>query len=207
MVLTRCHLANGCGRAPRGRTSDTGHTGTISVTIRGAPRPQNAMKPRFQRVLTRWKPGSTASGTRASSHDHHKLKWLNAGPRATCAPRPSRSPRPAVQARQDRGRPYRPATITGTDHTAVDVLICRILLSSSAPPDAERRTTRNRNQPAWLRSPIRLACGLTSELPQAITTSFCENLPARTVILPRFPVSGGQRELFQDQRRPIHTPG
>src|SRR5215472_8835384 len=94
------------------RTSDTGHAGTISVTVRGAPRPQNAMKPRFQRVLTRWKPGFMASGTRASSHDHHKLKWLTAGPRATCAPRPSRSPRAAVQARQDhRGPPYRPVKI------------------------------------------------------------------------------------------------
>jgi hypothetical protein len=46
----------------------------------------------------------------------------------------------AVQAREDRGRPHRTAKITGTDHAAVDVLIYRILLSSSAPPDTERRT-------------------------------------------------------------------
>jgi len=45
------------------RKPGTGHAGTISVTVRGAPRPQNAMKPRFQRVLTRWKPGFMASGT------------------------------------------------------------------------------------------------------------------------------------------------
>src|SRR5215470_1344027 len=62
------------------RTSGTGHAGTISVTARGAPRPQNAMKPRFQRVLTRWKPGFTASGTRASSHGHHKLRGTGSGP-------------------------------------------------------------------------------------------------------------------------------
>jgi len=58
------------------RTSDTGHTGTISLTVRGAPRPQNAMKPRFQRVLTRWKPDSTASGTRASFHDQHRRSGI-----------------------------------------------------------------------------------------------------------------------------------
>jgi len=69
------------------RTSGTGHAGTISVTVRGALRPQNAMKPRFQRVLTRWKPGSTASGTRASSHDHHKLTG-NARFRACATPDP-----------------------------------------------------------------------------------------------------------------------
>src|SRR5262249_23723442 len=62
------------------RTSGTGHTGTIRVTARGPPRPQNAMKPRFQRALTRSKPGSTASGTRASSHDHHKPRGPGSGP-------------------------------------------------------------------------------------------------------------------------------
>src|SRR5215471_14827667 len=62
------------------RTSGTGHTGTISVTVRGGPRPRNAMKPRFQRVLTRWKPGFTASGTRASSHDYHKPRGTGSGP-------------------------------------------------------------------------------------------------------------------------------
>src|SRR5215470_1154501 len=63
------------------RTSGTGHAGTISVTARGAPRPQNAMKPRFQRALTHSKPGFMASGTRASTHDHHKLRGIGSGPR------------------------------------------------------------------------------------------------------------------------------
>src|SRR5262249_10193471 len=33
-----------------------------------------------QRVLTRWKPGFMASGTRASSHDHHKPRGTGSGP-------------------------------------------------------------------------------------------------------------------------------
>src|SRR5262245_9816711 len=71
--IGRSRSAKGCGRAPRARKSDTSHTGTFSIPVRGAPRPQNAMKPWFQRVRTRWKPGFTASGTRASSHDQLKL--------------------------------------------------------------------------------------------------------------------------------------
>src|SRR5262249_16930234 len=69
------------------RKPGTGHAGTISVTARGAPRPQNAMKPRFQCALTPWKPGFMASGTRASSHDHHKLTG-NARFRACATPDP-----------------------------------------------------------------------------------------------------------------------
>jgi len=42
--------------------SDTGHTGTFSTPVPGAPRRQNAMKPRFQCVRTHWKPGFMASG-------------------------------------------------------------------------------------------------------------------------------------------------
>jgi len=80
---------------PVPRTSGTGHAGTISVTARGAPRPQNAMKPRFQRALTRWKPGFTASGTRASSHDHHKLRGTGSGPAGF----------PGETVSQDRGMP------------------------------------------------------------------------------------------------------
>src|SRR5262249_30287539 len=37
------------------------------AVLRAAPRPQNAVKPWFQRVRTRWKPGFMASGTGARS--------------------------------------------------------------------------------------------------------------------------------------------
>jgi hypothetical protein len=41
---------------------DSGHTGTISITVRVRRGSLNAMKPRIQRVPTQWNPGFTASG-------------------------------------------------------------------------------------------------------------------------------------------------
>jgi hypothetical protein len=51
------------GRAARSRKPDSGHTGTISITIRVRRVSMNAMKPRIQCVLTQWKPGFIASGS------------------------------------------------------------------------------------------------------------------------------------------------
>jgi hypothetical protein len=42
----------GRGRAAPPRKSDSGHTGTISLTVRMRRTSQNAMKPRIQCVLT-----------------------------------------------------------------------------------------------------------------------------------------------------------
>ena len=53
----------GRGRAARSRKPDSGHAGTISITIRVRRVGWNAMKPRIQGVLTHWNPGSTASGS------------------------------------------------------------------------------------------------------------------------------------------------
>ena len=41
---------------------DSDHTGTISITIEVRQTCRNAMKPRFQRVVTPWKSGFMASG-------------------------------------------------------------------------------------------------------------------------------------------------
>jgi hypothetical protein len=66
----------GRGRAARSRKPDSGHTGTISITIQVRRVGWNAMKPRIHCVLTHWNPGSTASGRRRQRtdlHDQHKL--------------------------------------------------------------------------------------------------------------------------------------
>ena len=42
--------------------SDSGHTSTVSITIRARRARWNVMKSRFQCVLTHWKSGFTASG-------------------------------------------------------------------------------------------------------------------------------------------------
>jgi hypothetical protein len=100
-----------------------------------------------------------------------------------------------------------PVKITVAGRSADDVLICRILLFSSSrlTPGGERNGIAI-NHPAGVAN-ARISCGVTSELPQAIIAYFYENLPARAVILPRFPVFSGQRELFQDQRGPSHASG
>ena len=52
------------GQAARPRKPDSGHADTISTTVRLRRTNWNAMKPRIQRVLTQWNPGSIASGRR-----------------------------------------------------------------------------------------------------------------------------------------------
>src|SRR6476619_2606417 len=46
---------------------DSGHAGTISITADMRRASWNAMKPRIQRVLTPWNPGSSASGAGRSA--------------------------------------------------------------------------------------------------------------------------------------------
>src|SRR5689334_9860932 len=54
----------GHGRAARPRKPDSGHTGTIGLTVHRHRTSWNAMKPRIQCVQTHWIPGATASGRR-----------------------------------------------------------------------------------------------------------------------------------------------
>jgi hypothetical protein len=61
----RCHSANGPGRAARTRKPNSGHIGTISITIRVRRAGRNAMKPRIHCVLTghpRLWPGTGGAG-------------------------------------------------------------------------------------------------------------------------------------------------
>jgi len=55
---------------------DSGHTGTISITIRVRRASLSVMKPRIQCVLTQWNPGFIASGgvrRRSYGHDQRRL--------------------------------------------------------------------------------------------------------------------------------------
>jgi hypothetical protein len=54
--------------------TDSGHIGTISITVRVRRASRNLMKPRIHRVLTQWNPGFTASVSALASG----LRW---GPR------------------------------------------------------------------------------------------------------------------------------
>ena len=55
----------GRGRLARPRKSDSGHTGTISITMRACRTSWNVMKPRIQCVPTQSIPGFIAFGRRA----------------------------------------------------------------------------------------------------------------------------------------------
>jgi hypothetical protein len=55
-------LLIGHGRMARSRKPDSGPTGTLSLTTRRRRASWNLMKPRIQRVLTQWNPGSSAFG-------------------------------------------------------------------------------------------------------------------------------------------------
>jgi hypothetical protein len=54
----------GRARAARTRKPNSGHTGTISITIRARRVSWNAMKPRIHCVQTQWNPGSSPSNRR-----------------------------------------------------------------------------------------------------------------------------------------------
>jgi hypothetical protein len=56
-------LAGGPRPGRHSQKTDSGHIGTISITIRVRRTSRNVMKPRIQCVLTQWKPGFIASGS------------------------------------------------------------------------------------------------------------------------------------------------
>jgi hypothetical protein len=63
-ISTVCPYASGPRPCGTSTEPDSGHTGTISITVRMRRTSQNVMKPRIQCVVTPWIRGFIASGSR-----------------------------------------------------------------------------------------------------------------------------------------------
>ena len=59
--------------AARSRKSDSGHAGTISITVRACRTRRNVMKPGIQCALTQWIPGSMPVRHQADLQNQHQL--------------------------------------------------------------------------------------------------------------------------------------